>query len=78
MMSRMTAEVLARLIELQGSRTDEEFAALLGVSRSHWAHIRAHRRRLTYAITKRALRVFPELYPIVMQDLAAESVGVVS
>lgn len=71
-MERMTAEVLARLIELQGRRTDDEFASLLGISRSHWGHIRAKRRTLTYAITKRALRAFPELYPIIMQDLSGD------
>jgi len=71
-MSPMTADVLARLIELQGKRTDGDFASTLGVTRSHWGHIRAGRRRLTYALTKRALRIFPELYPIVMQDLAGE------
>lgn len=74
MIDRMTAEVRAKLIELQGSRTDEEFAGLIGVTRSHWTHIRAGRRGLTYAITKRAVRVFPELYPLVMRDLTAEPV----
>lgn len=73
-MSPMTADVLARLTALQGDRTDAEMAGLLGISRSHWGHIRAKRRTLTYGITKRAVRVFPELYPVVVQDLAAEQV----
>lgn len=72
-MGNMTAAVRDRLIELQGGRTDAEMAALLGVSRPHWTHIRAHRRQLTYALTKRALAHFPELYPIVMQDLAVDA-----
>ena len=70
MMDRMTTQVLAKLIELQDGQTDAEFATLLGLSRSHWTHIRAGRRQLTYAITKRAARQFPEIYPLVMQDLA--------
>ena len=72
-MRRMTADVLARLIALQGDRTDAEMAALLEISRSHWGHIRAERRTLTYAITKRALRVFPELYPLVVRDLGLDA-----
>lgn len=77
-MVRMTKQVLAKLIEIQGGRTDAEFAALLGLSRSYWAHIRAGRRPLSYAITKRAARQFPELYPLVIQDLAPSPVEAAS
>lgn len=69
-MSLMTDDVLARLKLLQGERTDAQMGGLLGVSRSHWGHIRSGRRTLTYDITKRAVRVFPELYPVVVQDIA--------
>ena len=68
----MTKTVLAKLIEIQQHEgdTDERFAARLEISRSHWTHIRAGRRHLTYAITKRAAQRFPEVYPLVMQDLS--------
>ena len=77
-MEPMPDEVLVKLRELQGSRTDGEFAGLIGISRSHWAHIRGGRRYLTYAITKRALVHFPELYPIVVRDLAEARIEAVS
>lgn len=68
-MERM-AEVVTRLIQLQGDRSDGEMAALLGCTRSHWAHIKAGRRQLTYSRLKHAVRAFPGLWPDVMQDLS--------
>lgn len=69
----MTEPVRSKLIEIQRQRgdTDEQFAALLNVDRSHWTRIRNRERNLTYAITKRAARQFPEIYGLVIQDLAA-------
>ena len=69
---QVSAELAAKLAELQGDRTDAVMGALLGVTRVHYAHIKARRRQMSYATMKRAIRVFPELYPIVMRDLTAE------
>lgn len=63
-------EIASTLSGLQGSRSDGEMAGLLGITRTHWAHIKAGRRFVTYAIVKRASRAFPEVLPIVMRDLA--------
>jgi hypothetical protein len=70
MMDHMAEQVLAKLVELQNGRTDAQMGDLIGVSPSHWRHIKAGRRRLTYRIMQRAVRAFPPLYPIVMRDLA--------
>lgn len=67
----VSAQVAAKLAELQGDRTDAEFAALLGITRGHWSHIRAGRRQASYAFIKRVAQMFPDLYPIVMRDLTA-------
>lgn len=64
--------VAAKLAEIQGTRTDAEFAAILGVSRAHWTHIRAGRRSPSYALIKRAAAQFPELDRIVMLDFLSE------
>ena len=65
----LAREIAAKLTELQGSRTDKEMGAVLGVSRVQWSHIRAGRRNLSYATMKRASASFPEILPIVMRDL---------
>lgn len=65
-------QIAAKLTELQGSRTDAEFAVLLGCTRPHWHHIRSGKRRPSYAMVKRAMVHFPELYAIVLRDLTAE------
>lgn len=62
-------EVIAKLAELQGAEKDREFAARLGVTRSHWAHLKAKRRKVSYDLAKRAGGVFPEVRLIVMRDL---------
>jgi len=67
--SKRLAEKLTRL---QGERSDAEFARLLGCTRPHWHHIRSGKRRVSYAMVKRAAVHFPELYPIVMRDLVAQ------
>lgn len=67
----VAAEIRSKLIELQGSRTDAEMAGVLGITRSHWAHIRGKRRSVTYAIVKRASAEFPkEILPMVVNDLS--------
>jgi hypothetical protein len=68
----LAAEIAAALIALQGERSDGEMGQLLGVTRHHWSHIKAGRRNASYAVVKRAVAHFPELYPIVLRDLAAE------
>jgi hypothetical protein len=63
-------EVVAKLVELQGHEKDGAFALRLGVTRSHWAHIKAGRRKVSYALAKRAAGVFPAILPILMRDLS--------
>jgi hypothetical protein len=63
--------IAAKLSELQGSRTDAEMGHLLGVTRVHWAHIKAGRREPSYALAKRASLIFPELSLIVIRDWTA-------
>lgn len=65
-------ELAAKLASLQGDRSDEEFAVLLGVTRTQWSYIRSGRRRMSYGLLKRAAALFPDLYPIVLRDLTAE------
>lgn len=68
----LSRDLAAKLASRQGDRSDEEFATLLGITRTHWSYIRAGKRRITYALLKRAAALFPELYPIVLRDLSAE------
>lgn len=65
--------VVRTIAELQDGRSDGEIAALLGCSRSHWCHVKAGHRRVSYALLKRAAAVFPEVYPIVMRDLMGDT-----
>lgn len=74
-MERMAEEVVSKLLELQGTRTDVEMGRLLGVSRSHWCHIKAGRRQLTYALIQRAIKAFPGVWPAVVNDLNAEAIA---
>jgi hypothetical protein len=69
----VSVRVVSVLVRLQGERTDEEFAALLGVTRVHWSHLRAGRRQPSYALVKRAAARFPSLYPVVIGDLIADA-----
>lgn len=62
--------VVRRIMDLRRGRPHTETAALLGLSRSHWAHIRSGRRPFTYARLQRAVQVFPELLSDVVADLA--------
>lgn len=71
-------QLAAALVKYQGERTDEEFAALLGVTRTQWSYIRSGRRKMSYALMKRAAALFPGLYPIVLRDLAAEPIEAAS
>lgn len=71
----VATKLAAKLTSLQGDRTDAEMGRLLGVTRHHWGHIRAGRRKMSYALVKRASVHFPELLPIVLRDLAAEAVA---
>lgn len=68
----VSKQIAAKLAELQGERTDAEMGALLGVTRVHWAHIKAGRREPSYALAKRASAAFPELSLIVIRDWTAE------
>lgn len=68
----VAAEIAAKLTELQGASTDAEMAERLGVTRPHWSYIKTGRRQISYRALKRALAVFPQLWPIVVRDLACE------
>lgn len=72
----VAVKLAAKLVSLQGDRTDGDMGRLLGVTRHHWGHIKAGRRKMSYALVKRAARHFPELYPIVLRDLTADSAEV--
>lgn len=62
-------EIARQLATHQGERTDAEMARLLGCSRPHWHHLKMGRRRPSYALVQRAVKLFPDLYPVVMRDL---------
>jgi len=68
----VSKQIAAKLVELQGTRTDAEMGALLGVTRVHYAHIKAGRRDPSYALAKRASVIFPELSLIVIRDWTGE------
>lgn len=68
----VSSALATQLASLQGDRTDEQFATLLGISRVQWSHVRHGRRRPSYDLVKRAAALFPELYPIVMRDLIGD------
>jgi plasmid maintenance system antidote protein VapI len=71
----VASALAAKLAELQGERTDDEFAGVLGCSREHWSNVRAGKRRVSYPMVKRIGRLYPELYAIVVRDLmSAEQV----
>ena len=66
----LAERIAAALVELQGERTDAEFAALLGCTRPHWWNVKHGRRRPSYALVKRAMAHFPTaLTAIVLHDL---------
>lgn len=68
----LAERLAATLRELQGERTDAEFALLLGCTRPHWWNVKKGRRRPSYAMVKRAMQQFPSaLGAIIMQDLTA-------
>lgn len=66
------ARVAAKLAEIQGARPDREFAEDLGITRAHWAHLKAGRRSPSYAFVKRVMALYPALYPIMVGDLTSE------
>lgn len=63
--------VRVKLVELQGDRTDTEFAVLLGCTRPHWWNVKNGKRGASYALIKRAAQHFPDLYQVVLHDLSA-------
>lgn len=63
-------EVVAKLAELQGSRTDAEMAALIGCNRTHWWSLKNERRNMTYALARKAAAEFPQVLRILMRDLS--------
>lgn len=71
----VSGRVAKRLAELQGDRSDAEMGRILGCSRNYYWQVKHSRRRISYEMAKRAGRVFPDVFAIVVQDLAAEVGG---
>lgn len=67
-------KIVERLAELQGSRSDGEMAALLGVHRTHWFNLRTGKRRMNRDILTRAVAAFPDIWPEVVRDLAGGAI----
>lgn len=68
--------VTRRLVALQGRRTDREMALLLGCSRPYYYYLRTGKRRVSYAMAKRAAQIYPEIMALFMRDLMmAEGAG---
>jgi hypothetical protein len=53
--------VVMRLVELQGARSDQAMADLLGMSRPHWWRVKAGDRSLSRPALLKAVRAFPEI-----------------
>lgn len=65
-MDRFSDHIAAR--KAPGER-DSHLAARLGISRSHWRHIQAGRRKVTEAIAARAIAIWPDLEPIYLTEV---------
>jgi hypothetical protein len=72
---RQSTQLLTKLIEWQGRRTDAEFAALIGLERSCWCRVRRGRRGLSERHIRRILAVRPDLAPFYTADLMAPNGG---
>lgn len=68
-MGECGTRVTSRLVSLQGGRSDAEMADILGCARVYYLQLRTGRRRLSYAMAKRAARHFPEILAMLMRDL---------
>lgn len=71
----VSREIVATLAEAQADESDRKFAVRLGVTRSHWAHLKAGRREVSYALAKRAAGVFPGVLQTIMRDLSTKEVA---
>lgn len=49
------SHLVRRLIELQGARSNQEFADAYGLDRSHWSRIRAGDRPMSMEMIKRVI-----------------------
>ena len=61
MVIKTRSALMARLLELQGTRSDTEMAELFGVTRSYWSFLRAGKRAMSLHLIRRALELYPEL-----------------
>lgn len=52
--------------------TDSHLAARLGISRSHWRHIRTGRRPVTLNVARAAIAIWPELEEIYIAAVRAQ------
>ncbi len=58
-----------RLLEIQGARSDKEFAAWLGIERTYWSRIRRGKRSLSKALIEKAIAKDESLLSFYMRDL---------
>jgi len=62
-------QITARVVELQGERSDLEMAQILGCSRPYYSLLKSHKRQMSYPMAKRASVVWPEVLTLLMRDL---------
>lgn len=67
-MERFSDHIRARK---EPSEPDSQLARRLGISRSHWRHIQAGRRKVTAAMAARAIAIWPDLEPIYLEEVRA-------
>lgn len=70
-------QIVTRLIEIQQREgmTARAMAARLGIREDNWCHMRRRSKqggRPSVALVQRAVRAFPELYPLVLNELTQE------
>jgi hypothetical protein len=62
-------KLLERLIRLQGSRSDREFARLLGVAHTTWSDTRKGKQPIRYEVLAGAVSAFREEDPALEEDV---------
>jgi hypothetical protein len=70
-------EIVTRLIEIQRREgmTARAMAARLGIREDNWCHMRRRSQqggRPSIVLVQRAVKAFPELYPLVLHELSGE------
>jgi hypothetical protein len=67
--------LIAKLTERQGTLSDVEFAARLGMPRSTWQAYRCGRVRPNQRLAVAALRAFPDMYADALSFLLSDASG---